>query len=455
MIQEQPKIALVSLGCPKNLVDSERILADLSLDGFVPTPSYDHADVILVNTCGFIDGAKKESVETLVEISALKKASANGNGGPVVVATGCLVQRYGEDLRREIPEIDAFVGPGEYGRLRELVRALLREKPDAAPLLVEGRDTAPLGGPRLLLTPRHYAYLRLSEGCDNPCTFCSIPGIRGRYRSRPEAEILEEAARLARDGAKELVLIGQDTTEYGLDLTGRRTLGDLIRRLDEVAEGVEWIRLLYAYPAHLDDDVLVAIAGGKRTAKYIDVPTQHASSHVLRRMGRRMTRESTAALFRRIREIVPGIAIRTTILVGSPGEREEDHQGLLEFLREMRFERLGAFQFSLEEGTPAARMDSSVDPETTLRRHREVMLLQQEIAFEANAREVGTVRRVLVDEVDPEHPTVHISRTEHDAPGIDRVVRLRVGRGKRTPPGTFVDARITGTKGYDLLACPA
>ncbi len=444
MPPKSPRVNLISLGCPKNLVDSERILAGFSLDGFTPVPSAAEADLVLVNTCGFIDSAKEESIDTLLEAARVRNARGKK---PIVVAAGCLVQRYGNELAKELPEIDAFIGPGEYSKLPQLARTLLRDRPGAAPIRVANRDDAPLGGPRLRLTPRHYAYLRIAEGCDNPCTFCSIPGIRGRFRSRPEDELANEAKELGASGAKELILIAQDSTDYGLDRHGRRTLAELLRLLDAEAEGVEWIRLMYAYPAHLEDSVLRAIADGKRLAKYVDVPIQHASTHVLRKMARRMTREKTEDLIARIRDTIPGVAIRTSIIVGSPGEREEDHQELLEFLRRVRIERLGTFSYSLEDSTPAAKMPGRVDPETIERRLEEVMLVQQDVAFDANEDEVGRIRRVLVDGPDAEEPEVFLARTESDAPEIDRVVRLD---GAEWTPGEFAEVRITAAAGYDL-----
>ncbi|MDP7035974.1 MAG: 30S ribosomal protein S12 methylthiotransferase RimO [Planctomycetota bacterium] len=441
-----PSVSLISLGCPKNLIDSERALSNLSGSGFDITPVTEDADIVVVNTCGFIDSAKEESIETLLSVA---RPQTDGKR-PIVIATGCFSERYGPDLAREMPEIDAYLGLGDYARLPEIAHALLRGRPDAPQVYrspLPDRPTRALRPHRL--TPRHYAYLRISEGCDNPCTFCSIPDIRGRFTSKPPREILAEAKQLVADGCRELILVAQDLTDYGLDLVARRSLADLLELLDQES-GAHWIRLLYAYPAHLEENMLDAIARLDTVIPYLDIPIQHASTGILRRMARRMTTESTYALIQKVRDRIPGVILRTSIIVGFPGETEADHQTLLEFLQTARIDRLGTFTYSDEENTPSFRIQEKVDPETMQRRQNEVMEIQQAVAFERAEQDVGKHLEIVLDGPDPDQENRWLARTQGDCPEIDPVVHLN--EEADLSAGDFHNALITGTSGYDLVA---
>ncbi len=441
---------LVSLGCPKNLVDSEVYLGNLLSQGFRITPEPRAADVLMVNTCGFIDNAKTESIEAILELCGIKSEQ----GDKKVVVTGCLGQRYPEELLAEIPEIDAIVGIAEYPRLARILRDLVEEKPRAARLAVSPPvHPAYSEGSRLRLTPPHTTYLRLSEGCDNPCTFCAIPSFRGRFRSKPLEAILAEAEELISSGATELNLISQDLTSYGLDLGGEYLLPELLERLD-LLPGVRWIRLLYAYPFKFSDAMIGAVAGLERVVKYIDMPIQHIHDRMLRRMGRRLGESGTRALFERMRARIPGLVLRTTFIVGFPGEGDEEFRALIDFTREVRLERAGVFTYSDEEGTPAAKLPGKIRAEVAEERRRELMLAQQEIAFDWNERRVGSEVEVLVDGSDaPERsrtPRLH-GRSYAEAPEIDSRIYLPPGSAT---PGEFLRVRVRATEGYDLVAEP-
>ncbi len=506
------RVNLISLGCPKNLVDSENILGSVGSAGLAITPSADDADVIVINTCSFIDSAKQESIQTILEACEVKRTSARPKK---VVVTGCLAQRYGEDLRKEMPEVDAVIGLSQYGGIGGLLEslALRSEDEDGEGPLYRVADpntacNAEVG--RLRLTPTHYAYLRISEGCDNPCTFCAIPSFRGRFRSKPLADIEAEARELAASGARELVLISQDTTSYGVDIDGRFLLPQLLERLAGV-EGVRWIRVLYVYPTAFSDEMIDAVARIPRVLPYVDLPIQHISDRMLRRMGRRMNEGDTRRLLGRMRERIPGLYLRTTFIVGFPGEGEADFQALQDFVKEFRFERLGVFTYSHEEDTPAYRMADDVPAALKAERRERLMLAQQEIAFAHNHRRVGEVCDVLVDarergkliarshgeapEIDPRiyllahgdgtqrdgTPTDGTQtdgtqrngmagdgiagedhdREDHSVPGLREIAVLskttapaRLPVGVRATVGDFVRAKIVGTKGYDLIARP-
>ena len=447
---------MISLGCPKNLVDSEMILGKLGQEGFVLTPDAGEADVIVVNTCGFVESAKEESVNTILEACELKQ---NAETEKKVVVTGCLGQRYGKELSREVPELDAIVGLGEYDDLGTALRGLFGKNDDKLYFQVSDPDkacNAEVG--RFRLTPAHYGYLRISEGCDNPCTFCSIPAIRGRFRSKSIEMLEAEARELVESGASEMVLISQDTTSYGVDIDGRFQLAELLHRLAAV-DGVEWIRLLYAYPAYLTDEMIDAIASLPEVLNYIDIPLQHISDRMLRHMGRRMMETKTRDLLDRMRSKIPGLMLRTTFIVGFPGEDDTEFGILRDFVRDFEFERLGVFPYSKEEGTPSAEFEGELPQAVIDERLEELMLVQQEIAFRHNRQRAGEVTEVIVDSAEEEQADplggapfrAAIARSYGESPEIDPVVFI-------TTPGSEPcedDAPAAMPEGVRELACEA
>jgi ribosomal protein S12 methylthiotransferase len=442
--------AFVSLGCPKNLVDSERMLGKLAQDGYALTPDADGADVVVVNTCGFIEPARQESLAVIRELLALKD---QGRVGAVVVA-GCLAERKKDDLLAEVPGVDHVVGVFGREEIAQVVDRTLaqRRSRDAAaeqhslfrPAPVQAQtDTA-----RLRITPRHYAYLKISEGCDRLCTFCAIPGMRGKHVTKPIEEVVREARELAADGVRELILVAQDSTYYGLDLYGRVRLAELLRELEQVP-GIEWIRLLYAYPMYFTDELIETLAGSRRVIPYLDMPLQHINDRMLRRMSRRVDRQSTEELLGKLRSAIPGLALRTTFIVGFPGETDEEFEELADFIRTAKFERLGVFPYSLEPDTPAAKLDGHLPEEVKQRRRDRLMEIQQPNAFAWSESQVGKQLQVIVDGPDPEIPGHVLARSQADAPDIDCLVRVK-GRGLRA--GDLVRVKVTGADGYDLLA---
>lgn len=454
---QAPTVNMISLGCPKNLVDSEVMLGKAGLAGFRLSPSPEEADIVIVNTCGFIGEAKEESVDTILDVCELKKTSTTPKK---IVVAGCLGQRYGEELRAEIPEIDAIVGLGEYGSIGEALIGLLASdsRADGTDLLYRVGDpnfacNAETG--RLRLTPRHYGYVRISEGCDNPCTFCAIPKIRGRFRSKPLPMILEEVRELAESGSKEIVVISQDTTSYGVDLDGTYQLPRLLEAISSV-EGIEWIRILYVYPAGFSDAMIDAIASIPKVLKYVDIPLQHITDAMLRRMGRRLDERRTRALLERMRQRIAGLYLRTTFIVGFPGEEDHDFEQLRDFVSEFRFERLGAFRYSHEENTPAHRFKESVPDDVVSHRLEEVMLAQQKVAFEHNQSRIGESLQVILEQ---EEDTEWIARSHGEAPEIDPVIaipkRQVLQSSSAWSAGQFVSVKVTGTRDYDLLAAPS
>lgn len=438
--------AFVSLGCPKNLVDSERMLGKLAQAGYALTPDADGADVVVVNTCGFIEPARQESLGVIREMLQLKQ---QGKVGAVVVA-GCLAERQGDALLKEVPDVDHIVGV--FGReeivevvdrsvqrhLREEQRSLFRPAPVKAL-----EDTA-----RLRVTPRHYAYLKISEGCDRLCTFCAIPAMRGKHVSKPIEEVVREARELAADGVRELILVAQDTTYYGLDLYGEVRLAPLLRELDTI-DGIEWIRVLYLYPAYITDELVQTLGSAKKVIPYLDMPLQHINDSMLRRMSRRVSRAETEALLGRLRAAIPNLTMRTTFIVGFPGETEAEFAELCDFVGEARFERAGVFTYSLEPGTPAERLPGQLSEEVKQARRERLMQIQQPIAFAHAAGKVGREIEVIVDGPDPEVPGHMLARGHADSPDIDCVVRLK---GRDLKAGDLVRARVTGADGYDLMA---
>ena len=452
------RFAFVSLGCPKNLVDSERMLGKLAQDGYALTPDVDGADVVIINTCGFIEPARQESLAVIREMLDLKQ---QGRVGAVVVA-GCLAERKGEQLLQEVPEVDHIVGVFGREEITRVVDRTLARPPHPLPLSPEGRGVrgegeqrslfrpAPVRAQedtaRLRITPRHYAYLKISEGCDRLCTFCAIPGMRGKHVTKPVEEVVREARELAGDGVRELILVAQDTTYYGTDLYGRGRLADLLRELDKV-DGIEWVRVLYAYPIHFTDELIATLAGSKKVLPYLDMPLQHINDRVLRRMQRRVNRAATEDLLGRLRAAIPGLVLRTTFIVGFPGETEQEFEELVAFVRQARFERAGVFPYSFEPDTPATRLDGHLPEEVKVQRRDRLMEAQQEVAFAWTAAQVGKQIEVLVDGPDPELPNHVVGRSHADAPDIDCVVRVK---GKNLHAGDMVRVKVTAADGYDL-----
>ncbi len=438
----RPDIALVSLGCPKNLVDSECMSGILEGEGYRLVPDPDDADVIVVNTCGFIESAKREAIDTILAM-ADRKAPA-GRCRFLVVA-GCLAQRYPQEILDDLPEVDAVLGTSAYGRIAEAVRRLEAD-PTRFSDCGRGDATAHLGARRRASTGG-YAYLKVAEGCSNRCAYCAIPDIRGPFVSRPIDELLSEARRLVADGSDELVLVAQDTTRYGLDLSGIRLLPDLIRALAAI-DGVRLLRILYAYPDGVDDVLLDEMARNPKVARYLDIPVQHASDDVLRRMNRRGGRAEILATLDALRARVPGIVLRSTLLVGFPGETEEDYEELLSFVDAARFDRLGAFVFSPEEGTPAATMKPKVPKRTAERRLRGVMERQLRVSREKGREALGTERLVRIESVD-EDGVFYLGRSEGEAPEIDPPIHV-VGTAGPLAFGQLVRVRIVDAGDHEL-----
>ncbi|MCI8554707.1 MAG: 30S ribosomal protein S12 methylthiotransferase RimO [Clostridiales bacterium] len=428
------KVGMVSLGCPKNQMDAEQMLARLQNAGITLTADAGQADLVIINTCGFIEEAKQESIENILEFAQLK---AEGRLRKIVV-TGCLAQRYQEELVSELPECDGVLGLGANADIVEAVKAVMTgEKTVRFP----ARECWTLDGPRLLTTPGFYAYLRIGDGCSNRCAYCAIPLIRGPLRSRGMEEVLQEARTLAEGGVKELILVAQDLTLYGAETGGGPKLPELLEKLCEI-DGLRWIRLLYCYPEHIDDRLLEVIAAQEKIVNYLDIPIQHSSERVLAAMNRPGGGERLKAQIRHIREQVPGIVLRTTVMTGFPGEGKAEFEELCEFVREMRFERLGCFAFSPEEGTPACTMEGQVSERVRNRRRDIVMETQARIADEYSAAQVGKTAVVLVEGFD-RYAGCWFGRSAADAPEIDGKVFFMVPDGGKKPrPGDFVQVRI-------------
>ena len=455
------KIGLISLGCPKNLVDAEVMLGLAANAGHELTNDPATADVLVVNTCAFIDSAKQESIDAILEMADLKKNGACRR----LVVTGCLAERYREQLQTEIPEIDAVLGTGE---VPEIVRAIgggpaspltfFRPGNVAAlqppafdrerPSYIYDAET-----PRLLATPRHYAYVKIAEGCDYKCAFCIIPTLRGAYRSRPADSIVREARALAARGVKELLLISQDTTFYGIDRHERGALAQLLRALNRI-DGLAWIRLLYLYPTTIDDETLAAMAECEKVCKYIDLPLQHASNPVLARMKRPGSRQKYDALLHRIRARVPGVALRTTFIVGFPGETDQDVEQLRQFVSEHGFDHVGVFTYSHEEGTSAFAMDDDVPAKAKAARRASVMGLQKRLVTRRNRARIGERARILIDGPASEHELVLKGRLATQAPDIDASVFLTECDPSSVRSGELMDVEIVGARQYDLIARP-
>lgn len=435
------KVLFISLGCDKNLVDSEMMLGMLAESGYEFTDDEREADIVVVNTCCFINDAKEESINTILEMAELKKSGDI----EILLVAGCLAQRYKEEIQTEIPEVDAILGTMAIDEVVKVLDEVLR---GVRQNHYKSLDTKPLTGvERIVTTGGHYAYLKIAEGCDKHCTYCIIPKVRGSYRSVPMESLVQEARKLSDRGVKELILVAQETTLYGLDIYGRKALPELLHKLCEIS-GIYWIRILYCYPEEIDDELICTIREEKKICHYLDLPIQHASDHVLKRMGRRTDRQQLQDIIAKLRREIPDICLRTTLITGFPGETEEDHEEVMEFIGQMEFDRLGVFTYSQEEDTPAAIMDDQIPEEVKQERQAQLMELQQEIAFEAAENMVGKVVTAVIEgKIADEN--AYVARTYKDAPGVDGYLFVNTDRELMT--GDFVKARITASNEYDLI----
>ncbi len=439
MSNKKPRIGFVSLGCPKNQVDTEVMLKELVDAGYEIVAEDIDADIIIVNTCAFITSAKQESIDNILDVAWLKE-NRHLKG---IIVTGCLAERYRSQVMDEMPEVDALLGVGSIHKIRECVESVWNKKKYTS---FEPTDACPLGGERVVTTPDYTAYLKIAEGCDSRCTYCAIPSIRGRFRSRPMESLVEEAKSLEELGVKELILVAQDTTRYGLDLYGGYKLDELIQRITDETR-IPWIRLLYCYPDKITDGLIDQLKNNDRLLKYIDIPIQHINGDILRRMNRHGGADAVRDAVRRLREI-PGITLRTTAIVGFPGETDQQFEELCDYVRETEFDRFGAFAYSREEGTPAYDFPDQIDEQTKQDRLDRIMSIQMDISEKLNRRKVGQTVRVLCEGWDPVAER-NFGRSAADAPEIDGKVYFTAK--KRPAEGEFVDVKIEEAMDYDLL----
>lgn len=435
------QIGLISLGCPKNQVDAERMLALMDEAGHSIVDYVDGCDVVIINTCGFIDDAKKEAIENILDTVELKKEGLVKK----IIVTGCLAQRHKEEIAKEIPEVDAVIGIGANGDILKVIENVM-----SADELIESfppQSELPLDGQRILTTPEHWAYLKIADGCSNRCTYCTIPSIRGDMRSRKMENIVDEAKQLAEVGVKELIVIAQDTTSYGLDLYGELKLPELLEKLCEI-DGIEWIRLLYCYPDRITDELIATIRDQEKIANYIDLPLQHANDRILKAMNRRGTADEIRNTIGKLRAEIPDVVIRTTFITGFPGEDEEAFDDLAAFVNEVEFDRLGCFSFSPQEGTPAYDMADQVEDDVKVRRGEIIMQDQLAIMEEKNNEKIGNTYKTIVEEYDS-YSDSYIGRTYMDAPEIDSVVKFTSSENLEI--GDFVDVKIFDFDEYDLI----
>lgn len=424
-MKRKEKVSVITLGCSKNTVDSERLMRQIQLNDIPMTDDPNKADTVIINTCGFIEAAKEESINTILQAVALKNS---GKLKKLIVA-GCLSERYMNDLKNEIPEVDVYFGTEKY---EEIIKEL------------GGKFKYELLGERLLSTPSHTAYLKISEGCDHPCSFCAIPLMRGKHHSKPLESLIEEAEFLASNGTKELILIAQDTTDYGKDIYGKKNLSELLIRLSDIKK-IEWIRLMYAYPSHFPDDVIEVIANNPKILKYVDIPLQHISDDVLKSMRRGVTSKQTYNLLYKLRKTIPDITLRTTFIVGYPNETEKDFEQLVEFIKEIKFDRVGTFTFSVEENTSSYILGDPISKEEKERRKETLMEVQSQISLEKNQSFVGKTLKVLSESKELEY---YVGRSYRDAPEVDGEVLFK--SDKKLKSGNFYDVKITDYDEYDL-----
>jgi ribosomal protein S12 methylthiotransferase len=443
------KVGFISLGCPKNLVDSEVMMGQLQQNGYQITANAEDANTVVVNTCGFIDSAKKESIDAILEAARLK---TNGKATRLVVA-GCLVERYRDELKAEMPEVDAFIGTSQINDILSVCDP--RTNTRSLPVIPLGNQSATYlydeSTPRVLATPSHYAFIKIAEGCDRPCAFCFIPQMRGHFRSRRFGSIVAEAQQLAEEGVKELILVAQDSSRYGEDLGKNDALAHLMRELSHT-DGIEWVRVMYTYPTHISDGFLDVLAEEPKAVKYLDMPLQHASQNVLKLMKRGGNRSSLERLIERVRKRVPGIAVRTTFITGFPGETHEDFEELLAFVKKVEFDRVGVFTYSDEEGTPAYNLPNKVDPAIAKQRRARLMKAQAKVARRKHQAMIGKQVRVLFEGESNESELLWQGRMETQAPDIDGCVLINdVPEGFVPQPGEFVNVLITEAQEYDLV----
>ena len=435
------KILFISLGCDKNLVDSEVMLGMLTSKGYEITDDENEADVVVVNTCCFIGDAKEESIHNILEMAELRKAGDI----KALIVTGCLAQRYKEEIQTEIPEVDAIIGTTAIDAIVETLEDVLAGQGHNH---IEDINRTPVyDKSRIVTTGGHYAYLKIAEGCDKRCSYCIIPKVRGNYRSIPMESLLAEARKLVEFGAKELILVAQETTLYGKDLYGEKSLPRLLHELCKI-DGLYWIRILYCYPEEITDELIETIRTEEKVCHYLDIPIQHASDNILKRMGRRTNQAELRDMIARLRERIPDICLRTTLITGFPGETQEDHEELMAFVDEMEFDRLGVFTYSAEEDTPAAEFEDQIEEEIKKDRQAEIMELQQEIAFEKAENAVGRTVLAMIEGKLPDE-NAYAARTYMDAPNVDGLVFVQTSRELMT--GDFVKVKITGSYEYDLI----
>ena len=424
------KVGFVSLGCSKNLVDTEMMIGLFKKNNYEIVNNPKEAEIIVINTCGFIESAKEEAINTILEMAEYKKENCK-----FLIVTGCLVERYKEDLIKSLPEVDLFVKFSEYNTIWEQIANVINHsQPNNEELDFLNR---------VISTGTNFAYIRIAEGCNNFCTFCAIPYIRGRFKSRKIEDILEEAKNLAKEGYKELIIIAQDTTKYGTDIYGKPKLAELLHEISKI-DGIEWIRFLYTYPETITDELIQEVKNNDKICKYFDIPMQHISDRILKKMNRKSTGESIRNLITKLRKEIPGVVIRSTLMVGFPGETEEDFEELYEFVKWAKLDKLGCFTYSKEEGTVASKMENQVHPITKKKRYNKIMALQQEISKENMKKHIGKTLKVLVENSKDDSA---IGRTYMDVPDIDGVIYIK-GKAK---PSTFVNCKITDFKEYDLM----
>lgn len=434
------KIMFISLGCDKNLVDTEMMLGILAEQGFTFTDAEEEAEAVIVNTCCFINDAKEESINTLLEMAELKKSGQL----KALIAAGCLAERYREEIQKEIPEVDAILGTMAIEQVAEALKGVLAGEGKNH---YRDRNAVPVyGKKRIVTTGGHYAYMKIAEGCDKHCTYCIIPKVRGNYRSIPMESLIKEAEELAEKGVKELILVAQETTLYGMDLYGKKSLPELLTKLAAIS-GIYWIRILYCYPEEITEELIAVMKQEKKVCHYLDIPIQHASDRVLKRMGRRTDRTQLESIIEKLRREIPDICLRTTLIAGFPGETDKDHEELMDFVEKMQFDRLGVFTYSQEEDTPAAAMEEQVEENVKEARRAELMELQQEIAFSKAEDMLGRILTVMVEGKIADED-VYVTRTYRDAPEVDGYLFLNSTAELMT--GDFVKVQVTGSNEYDL-----
>ena len=434
------KVSLVSLGCSKNLVDAEQMTGLLEEAGYEVILDEEDGDIMIVNTCAFIEAAKQESIECIFELASYKK----DNPDRILIVTGCMAQRYKEEVLTEIPEVDAVTGTNDFPNIVEIIKEAEEKRGICR---CDGAETICEGLPRSLSTPKYTAYLKIAEGCDNRCTYCAIPYIRGKYRSRKIEDVVAEAQSLAEGGAKEIIVIAQDTTRYGIDLYGEYKLPQLLKELCKI-DKISWIRLHYLYPELITDELIDVIASEEKVLNYLDIPIQHANDRILKLMGRRTNKAQLESLIEKLRARIPDVTLRTSLIAGFPSETEEEFSELYDFVEKARFDRLGVFAYSQEEGTPASRLDGQIDNDKKLDRQDEIMLLQEGISEELSEKKVGTVQTVLVEGFD-EIIKSHYGRTYSDSVEIDGKVFFKAER--RIPEGEMVKVKIEQAMAFDLF----